>query len=112
MMDAEIRNSTGKNIDISQVVEFQDKMKHLEEEIYKVVVMQINFWKELNKTHSNARKLLFLAEDITKKNDSIKAFYISLCNLNSSHIRMLEFYGNFLNDILNDNLEGPKLLEK
>lgn len=112
MIDSEIRSSGGKNVDINQVVEFQDKMNDLEDKIYKVVTTQIEFWKDLKQKHSNSRKLLALAEELTKQNDSIKVSYNDLYQINPAHIRMLQVYGNFVKNILNDNIEGLRLLEK
>lgn len=32
--------------------------------------------------------------------------------MNPNHIKCLEIYGNFLKDIVNDDVEGQRILEK
>lgn len=44
--------------------------------------------------------------------DSTKLFQKTLCDINPNHIRCLEVYGNFLKDIVNDDVEGSRILEK
>ena len=38
--------------------------------------------------------------------------YKRLIEMNPNHIRCLTIYGNFLKEIVNDELEGARILEK
>jgi len=113
MQEEEIRNtSVNVNGFISQAVDFQDKLVQLQKEILKVVQMQTGFWRELEKKNSNIQRLLSYGEKITKQFDFIKGIYDGLYEMSPNHITLLSVYGNYVKEVLNDDLSAQKILEK
>lgn len=111
-MEEGIRNTDSKSGDINQVVEFQEKFVLFQNKIENVVRIQIDFWHELDQLNSSTQKLLVLGGKITAIVDAIKESYIKLLELNPNHVKLLVLYGDFVKHILNDNVEGQRILEK
>lgn len=112
MLDEEQRNVNTKAADITQIVEFQDKLVTLQNDIGKTVMAQLEFWKELEQANPNIHKLLLLGEKVTIQIENIKSAYGKLHEMNPNHIKLLLTYGNFLKNVLNDITEGQRVLEK
>ena len=112
MVEDDIRNSDSREIDVNQIVDFRERFVSFQTEIAKSVNMQLDFWRELEQENPNVQKLLYLGSKITVQADTVKSLYTKLYELNPNHIKMLEMYGNFLRNILNDRFESQKLFDK
>jgi len=112
MEETEIREALNKELDVKVLVLFQEKFVSLQNEISRAVNMQLDFWRELEQTSPSVQKLLSLGSQITVQADKVKSTYMKLSELNSNNIKMLQTYGNFLKDIMNDTFESQRLLEK
>jgi len=112
LIEIDIRNTDSRGIDVNSIVHFQEKFVSVQGEIGKAVNMQLDFWRELEQTTPNVQKLLFLGSKITIQADVVKTAYKKLLEINGNNIKMLQMYGNFLKDIMNDNFEAQRVIEK
>jgi hypothetical protein len=53
-----------------------------------------------------------LGSKITNTVESTNEFFKKLIDMNPNHIKCLEIYGNFLKEIVNDGVEGDRILDK
>ena len=112
MIEDDIRKTDTKGIDVKQIALFQEKSVLFQTEIGKAVSLQLSFWKELEHSNPSVQNLLSLGSKITVQADVVKSCYMQLNELNSSHIKTLKIYGNFLQDIMSDTFEAQRTLEK
>jgi len=112
MEEDEIRNTNNKELDVKLLVQFQDQYVTLQSEIHKAVNQQLEFWRELEQINPNVQKLLSLGSKITAQADIVKTQYSKLHEINSNNLKMLNMYGNFLKDIMNETFESQRILEK
>ena len=107
-----MRNTDSRGIDVNSIVHFQETYLSLQSEIGKAVNLQLDYWRDLEQTNPNVQKLLYLGSRITVQADLVREAYSKCYNINSNNIRMLKMYRNFLKDIMNDNFEAQRVLEK
>ena len=112
MLDEESRISENKMLDILQLMEFQEKFSTLQSQIFDAVVAQLKFWSELRRFNCNVQRLLALGGKTIKFKELARQSYVKLMELNKNHIKLLEVYGNFLKEVLNDTSESKTILEK
>lgn len=112
MIEDDIRNFDSRGVDVNLIVHFQERFVALQGEIGKAVNLQLDFWRELEQSNPNVQKLLSLGSKITVQADTVKTAYSKLYEINSNHIKMLQMYGNFLADVLNDKFEAQRIIEK
>ena len=112
MIDDDFRGLEAKTLDINQVVEFQEIFLELQNQIGNMVSLQLQFWNELGDPAFNTERLLLLGSRISVYIDSTKLLYKKLCELNENHYKLLRLYGNFTKEVLNENAEAIKLLDK
>ncbi len=112
MKEFDIRNTDSRGIDVNSIVHFQEAFLLLQNNIGKVVNLQLDYWRELEQTSPSVQKLLLLGSKITISTDHVRDSYNKLYEINSGNIRMLKMYGNFLKDIINDSFEAQRVLEK
>lgn len=117
MIEAEIiehdnTTSEAKGIDVNILVHFQNKFVEFQSTIEKSVSYHLDFWRELLEDSPDIQKLQSLGSKLTGSLDIVADSFRKISELNPNHIKMLRIYGNFLLDIVNDELEGRKLLEK
>ncbi len=53
-----------------------------------------------------------MGSKITNTVESTNEFFKKLIDMNPNHIKCLEIYGNFLKEIVNDGVEGDRILDK
>ena len=112
MEEDEIRNTNNKDLDVKLLVQFQERYVTLQTEISNAVLQQLEFWRELDQMNPNVQKLLFLGSKITIQAETVKSEYSKLYEINSNNLKMLNMYGNFLKDIMNDTFESQRIIEK
>lgn len=112
MVEADIRASETKGIDVNVIVHFQNKFVQFQYAIEKSVDLHLDFWRELLEDNPDIQKLQTLGSKITNTVESTGVQFKKLNELNPNNIKMLQIYGNFLKDIVNDDLEGQRILEK
>ena len=112
MIDEDTRNSETKGIDVNIIVYFQTKFVEFQLSIEKSVNLHLDFWKELLEISPDIQKLHLLGNKITKNVETTTEKFKKLSDINPNHIKFLTIYGNFLKDIVNDDIEGQKILEK
>ena len=112
MIDEDTRTSETKGIDVNIIVYFQTKFVEFQLSIGKSVNLHLDFWKELLEISPDIQKLHLLGNKITKNVENTTEKFKKLSDINPNHIKFLTIYGNFLKDIVNDDIEGQKILEK
>lgn len=72
----------------------------------------LEFWRELLEENPDIQKLQNLGSKITNTVENTNELFKKLTEMNPNHIKCLEIYGNFLKEIVNDDIEGQRILEK
>lgn len=110
----ETDNSSIENqeVDVNLIVEFQNKLAIFQNAIENSVNLHLDFWRELLEENPDIQKLQKLGSKITNTVEKNGELFQKLMEMNSNHIKSLEVYGNFLKEIVNDEGEGQRLLEK
>ena len=117
MIEEELKetdNSSLENqgVDVNMIVEFQNKLAIFQNAIENSVNLHLDFWRELLEENPDIQKLQKLGSKITNTVEKNGELFQKLNGMNSNHIKSLEVYGNFLKEIVNDDGEGQRLLEK
>jgi len=112
MIESDIRTSETKGIDVNIIVHFQNKFVQFQSAIEKAVDLHLDFWRELLEENPDIHKLQNLGSKITNTVETTTTQFKKLVEINPNHIKMLQIHGNFLKDIVNDDIEGQRILEK
>jgi hypothetical protein len=112
MLEGDIRTSETKGIDVNIIVHFQNKFVEFQSSIEKSVDLYLDFWKELLEENPDIQKLQSLGSKITNAVEHTTELFKKLIEINTNHIKMLQIYGNFLKFIVNDDIEGQRIIEK
>ncbi|EGR33954.1 PAS domain S-box family protein, partial [Ichthyophthirius multifiliis] len=81
-------------------------------EIVLSVNLYLEFWNKLQEEQPDIRKLLILGSKINKMVGKVKQLYSELEEMNQNNIKILNCYYFFLKEIVNNNTEGNRILEK
>ena len=101
-----------KGIDVNLIVDFENKFVNFQTAIEIAVEAHLDFWRELLENNPEIQKLQTLGSHITKSLEEADRQYKSLCAINPNHLKMLKIYGNFLKDVVNDESESQRIMEK
>jgi PAS domain S-box-containing protein len=112
MVEYDLRSTETKGIDVNVIVHFQNKYVQFQSAIEKSVSLHLDFWRELLEDSPDIQKLQSLGSKITNHVEITTEQFKKLTEMNANHIRCLQIYGNFLKDIVNDDVEGQRILEK
>ena len=112
MIDSDSRALDTKGIDVNVIVHFQNKFVEFQSSIEKSVNLHLHFWRELLEESPDIQKLQLLGSKITNNVEITTEQFKKLSEMNPNHIKCLTIYGNFLKDIVNDDIEGQRILEK
>ena len=112
MIENDARNSESKGVDVNVIVDFQNKFVDFQAAVENAVDLHLEFWRELLENNPDIQKLQSLGSKITHSLEETSAEFIKLNDINPNHIKMLQIYGNYLKDIVNDEVEGQRTLEK
>jgi hypothetical protein len=112
MIENDTRNSESKGVDVNIIVHFQNRFVQFQSVIEKAVELHLDFWRELLENNPDIQKLQGLGSHITHSVEESSDQFKKLNDINPNHIKMLKIYGNFLKDIVNDDVEGQRILEK
>ena len=112
MIENDIRNTETKGLDVNIIVHFQNKFVIFQNNVEKSVNFHLDFWRELLEDTPDIHKLQSLGSKITNQVEATKDQFRVLNEINPNHIKCLHIYGNFLKDIVNDDQEGQRILEK
>ena len=112
MIEGDTRNSDMKGIDVNVIVNFQNKFVEFQSSIEKSVNLHLEFWRELLEESPDIQKLQLHGSKITNNVEITTEQFKKLNEINPNHLKCLHIYGNFLKDIVNDDIEGQKILDK
>ena len=114
MIEGERKNkeTTTSQVDVVSVINFQNKYVLFLTAIENAVTFHQEYWRELMEESPDIQKLHTLGTSITSSLEITQTLYQKLYEINPTHIRLLETYSSFLRDIVNDEIETPKILEK
>lgn len=57
-------------------------------------------------------KLYSLGSSITQSVEDVNEIYNKLIAINPNHVTTLKIYGTFQNEVINNEQQGPRILEK
>jgi len=112
MKDNDLRMIESTGVDITMIFQFQNKFNIFQETIEKSVSFQVDFWRELLDDNPEIHKLLSLGSILTKKYGEIEKQFEGISNMGVSNIKVLELYGAFLKDVVHNDAEAKRVLEK
>ena len=112
MIENDARNSESKGVDVNVLVDFQNKFVDFQAAVENDVDLHLEFWRELLENNPDIQKLQSLGAKITHSFEQTSGEFKKLNDINPNHIKMLQIYGNYLKDIVNDEVEGQRTLEK
>lgn len=112
MIEAELRNSDASGMNVNQMVNFQNKFVSFVSTVENAVNLHGDFWRELTEENPDAKKLQSLGSMITNIIEESRKQFEKLNDINSNHARCLEIYGFFLKDVVNDENNGQRILER
>jgi len=101
-----------KGIDVNLIVDFENKFVDFQTAIEAAVESHLDFWRELLENNPEIQKLQTLGSYITKSLEEAERQYERLCTINPNHVKMLKIYGNFLKEVVHDENEGQRILDK
>lgn len=110
--DIKNKENTKTQVDVISVINFQNKFVLFLTAIENAVNFHLEFWRELMEESPDIQKLHGLGTSITSSLEITSNVYTKLYEINPTQIRLLETYSCFLRDIVNDEIESPKILEK
>ena len=112
MVEKDNLSNDVRGLDVNNMVSFQKHLIEFQTTVEDAVNMYVEFWRELFEENPDIQKLQNLGGKINSILENIKKIYSELHNLNPNNIVLLETYGNFLKDIVNDANEGKKFIER
>jgi PAS domain S-box-containing protein len=112
IIDDDSKTSETKGIDVNIIVHFQNMFVAFQAALENAVELHLDFWRELLEANPGIYKLQSLGSMITHSVEEISERYKKLNDINPNHIKMLQSYGQFLKNIVNDDVEGQRVLEK
>ncbi|CAD8137448.1 unnamed protein product [Paramecium pentaurelia] len=107
-----IEQDKNQEIDVQQIVNFQNYYIQFETAIEKSVNLHLEYWRELQEESPDIGKLQQLGASITSSIDETEQLYDKLIKINSIHLKTLEIYGNFLTHVVNNDIEGTRIIDK
>lgn len=112
MIEADIRNSDSIGINVNQMVKFQNRYVGFVSTIESAVRLHGDFWRELTEDNPDIKKLQNLGSMITNIIEDCKRQFDKLNDINPNHSRLLETYGWFLKDVVNNENDGQRVLDR
>ncbi|EAR83935.1 PAS domain S-box protein (macronuclear) [Tetrahymena thermophila SB210] len=112
LIEGDLRGQENKGIEVNNIVTFQNKLVVFLNAIEKSVSFHLEFWNKLLEEQPDIQKLLQLGSKITNTVENTSDLFEQLQEMNPNHIKCLEIYGNFLKEIVNDEQEGVRVIEK
>ncbi|KAL4478284.1 hypothetical protein ABPG72_016596 [Tetrahymena utriculariae] len=109
--DSDEKTGDTRNVDVNKIVLFQKRFIEFQEIIDKSVQLHLDFWRELLEENPEIQKIESMGSKITSTVEQVKDQFQKLRDIYSNHIKCLEIYGYFLKDIVNDDIEGEKILD-
>jgi hypothetical protein len=76
------------------------------------VNFHLEFWNKLLEETPDVQKLLLLGSKITNTVEKVSEEFTKLEEMNPNHIKCLQSYGYFLKEIVNNDTEGNRIIEK
>jgi PAS domain S-box-containing protein len=112
MIEAEMRNADTTGMNVNQMVDFQNKFVLFVNKIESAVNLHGDFWRELTEENPDTKKLQNLGSKITNIIEETQKDFDKLNEINSTHTKCLEIYGYFLKDVVNDENNGQRILDR
>lgn len=112
MIEQEIRKRESTGIDVLGLMEFQKQFSEFNELISKAHSYYHEFWTQLAQDKPSIPTIKFVGNGITKMNDSLKETFERIMEKNSTQVKLIILYGNYLKLVVNDNEESEKTITK
>jgi PAS domain S-box-containing protein len=112
IIDSDNKISENKGVNVNIIVDFENKFVDFQTVIGNSVELHLDFWRELLENTPEIQKLQTLGSMITRSVEETNKHFKILTTINPNQVKMLKTFGNFLKDIVNDESEAAKILEK
>jgi len=112
IIESDNKISENKGVNVNIIVDFENKFVDFQTVIGNSVELHLDFWRELLENNPEIQKLQSLGSMITRSVEETNRHYQILAGINPNQVKMLKTYGNFLKDIVNDEAEAAKILER
>ncbi|KAL4485750.1 hypothetical protein ABPG72_012290 [Tetrahymena utriculariae] len=112
LKENDLRNTENKTIEVNSIIQFQAIFVDFLGSLEKSVNYYQEFWNKLLEEIPDVDKLLLLGTKITNSFETNQQVFENLQEINSNHIKTLLIYGHYLKEIVNDEQDGSRLLEK
>ncbi|KAL4464830.1 hypothetical protein ABPG74_011391 [Tetrahymena malaccensis] len=112
IIETDMRNEQNKNVDVNGIVHFENQLVVFLKSIENSVNLHLEFWRELLEESPDIEKLQIVGSRITNTIEDAKTCFNNLCSIRQNNIRSLLIYGNFIKEVVNDEIESQVYLEK
>lgn len=112
LMEAEIKDGQNTGINIMKTLELQSGVSKLMESITTNTDNVLALWTELAGDNVSGNKVENTGISIAILHQSIKVMFEEIIKQNSSHLKTLMIHGHYLQDVMNEQDEGDKILSK
>jgi len=112
IIESDNKISENKGVNVNIIVDFENKFVEFQTVIGNSVELHLDFWRELLENNPEIQKLQSLGSMITRSVEETNKHFKILTSINPNQVKMLKTFGNFLKDIVNDEAEAAKILEK
>ncbi len=112
LIENDTRGIQESKSDINNMVIFQKKLVNFLQRIQTSVNFHLEFWNKLLEETPDVQKLLLLGSKITNTVEKVSEEFTKLEEMNPNHIKCLQSYGYFLKEIVNNDTEGNRIIEK
>ncbi len=112
LQDIDLKNIDTMGIDILTIFEFKNNFASFQINIKEAVNLQVTFWTELMNENPDIQKLISLGSILTKKFEELEHLFGVLSSYEINNSAYLELYSSFLLQIIHDEFESKRILEK
>lgn len=112
MLEQESKVGTKQSIDVAKIVDFQDRLFAFKLQLRAAVELYLDFWRELQEHNPDVQKLHDLGSRLTNVLEQVAEEFKSLIGIYPNHLKLIQLYGHFLRDIINDDSEGQRLIDR
>jgi hypothetical protein len=112
MVETEIRKKEASGLDVISLMQFQKYFADFNERLSKAYRYYYDFWAQLASEKPIIEVIKALGTRINTTNDEIKKSFELLVEKNTSQVKTIMLYGNYLKLVVNDSEEAEKVINR
>ncbi|CAD8151019.1 unnamed protein product [Paramecium pentaurelia] len=106
------QNENFGKVDVASEISFQNNYRQLLQYIEQTTLSQMEFWSILQEDFPDLAKVYLIGQKINKLLNLIDQLWIKIQKASSNISKAMRLYGQFINDVLQDEDYGEQLLKK